>query len=79
MWAKFMKKAYQEYDPALFEVPAGIVEAKIDPLSFNLYRMGCPDFILEEYISGTEPQEKCPLHAGGIKGWFKKIFKKGKN
>jgi penicillin-binding protein 1B len=79
VWAQFMNAVYAETEPASFAVPKGIVQVEIDPHSGKLRRSGCPETVKEWYIRGTEPHEKCHLHEGGIKGFFKKLFGKSKN
>lgn len=75
LWVSFMKKAYPDYVPAPFHEPLGLMKKKIDPLSGLLARSGCPQKKEEVFIAGTEPQQACPLHAGGIRGWLQKLFR----
>jgi len=55
-------------------MPEGITGAKVDPASGLKARSGCPQALEERFLAGTEPTESCPLHAGGLGGWFRKLF-----
>ena len=78
IWAGFVFSASP--GPALrpFEgawpQPEGVVLAEVDPESGLRARSGCPDRRLELFLAGTEPREDCPLHPGGLAGWFKRMF-----
>lgn len=74
LWAAFMKQAVQDYPLRDFERPPGLVDAVIDPASGLLARSGCPQRLTEVFVSGTAPTQYCPLHAGGITGFFKRLF-----
>jgi len=79
IWAKLMNGLKDEFPPLPFTKPEGLIEVRIDPLSGQLAQSGCPNRIDEMYLIGTEPKNKCPLHRGGLKGWFRKIFEKIQN
>jgi len=55
--------------------PEGVVSVRIDPASGLRARAGCPESRTELFLAGTEPLEDCPLHPGGIVGWFKSLFR----
>jgi penicillin-binding protein 1B len=74
IWASFMKAIYKDRPARDFEQPLGLVKVTIDPLTGLLPRSGCPDKSAELFIMGTEPHEFCSVHAGGLKGWFRKLF-----
>ncbi len=74
LWASVMVNAYRGTHPSEFQQPAGIISLKIDPLSGKTTRSGCPKPAMEIFIKGTEPMEPCPLHQGGVKGFFQKLF-----
>lgn len=74
IWAKFMTQVYQGRPVVPFVRPEGIIKVSIDPLSQKLSQSGCPSKIDEIFLKGTEPSERCHLHSGGIRGWFKRIF-----
>jgi membrane carboxypeptidase/penicillin-binding protein len=71
-----MKEAAADFPSRPFERPEGLVEATVDPANGARARQGCPQRLREIFIEGTEPKEDCPLHAGGIKGLFKRLFKR---
>ncbi len=75
IWAAFMKAARAGEPPAAFPpAPLGLKAEVIDPVSGLLAVAGCPERRKEFFLAGTEPAEKCPLHARGLKGWFKRLF-----
>lgn len=76
IWAGFMKRVYEGRAVAKFEQPSGLVSVKIDPGVGLLARSGCPDQKQEIFLNGTEPKAYCQIHAGGLRGWFKRIFQK---
>jgi penicillin-binding protein 1C len=55
---------YRYHDPpSLFaDPPAGIVSARICPLSGKLVSKDCPHSIEELFLEGTEPTEHCQMH-----------------
>lgn len=55
--------------------PEDILRIEIDPASGLRAQSGCPYPRSELFISGTEPDAYCPVHSGGIVGWFKNIFR----
>jgi len=75
IWAHFMKGIYSGVSKLPdFERSKEILAVEIDPVSGKLARFGCPQRKKEMFIAGTEPKEFCPLHPGGLKGWFKRLF-----
>ncbi|MFN0117097.1 MAG: PBP1A family penicillin-binding protein, partial [Elusimicrobiota bacterium] len=76
LWAHFMTKAFQDYPHENFSEPSGIVRLKVDPTTGEKARSGCPETKDEVFIKGTEPSNFCSTHSGGLKGWFKKLFRK---
>jgi penicillin-binding protein 1B len=76
VWASLMKKVSGDCPPLGFSKATGLVKVTIDPLSGALSRSGCPIKIEEEFLKGTEPTVDCPLHPGGLKGWFQRFLKK---
>ncbi|HAM35717.1 MAG TPA: hypothetical protein DEB40_14175 [Elusimicrobia bacterium] len=73
VWAQFMRDSV-EGPAAPFAQPQGLTTARIDPLSGLLARSGCPEKRSEMFAAGTEPKQVCPLHRGGVWGWFKRWF-----
>ena len=76
LWAAFMKDATQDFPPAEFIKPQGLVTATIDPASGLLARSGCLAWRVEIFIAGSQPTVHCPLHSGGIMGLFHRWFGK---
>lgn len=78
VWGRFMRAAGlppPAADPDdLWPRPEEVVSVEIDPESGLVARSGCLKRRRETYIKGTEPAEDCPLHAGGVSGWFKRVF-----
>jgi 1A family penicillin-binding protein len=75
VWVTFMKSAGRDFSATDFERPPGLSEAVIDPATGLLARSGCPQRRTEVFKIGTEPAEQCPVHIGGIKGFFRRLFK----
>jgi membrane carboxypeptidase/penicillin-binding protein len=69
-----MKDAHSNTPPTDFRPKQGLLTISIDPLSGKRSRSGCPTRKDELFITGTEPKDFCPLHAGGFFGWIKKLF-----
>lgn len=75
IWTEFMKRAHKHRayrDVTQFEVPDGVVNAQIDPLTGALATSACPKVDTEYYLLGTQPTQFCPLHQAGateIAGW----------
>ncbi|MFI5361347.1 MAG: PBP1A family penicillin-binding protein [Elusimicrobiota bacterium] len=74
LWAKFMKEAAADRRPDDFIRPAGVVSVRICVASGMIARSGCPKKLDEAFISGTEPTLECPIHRGGIVGWFQRLL-----
>jgi len=72
LWTAFMKKAVVLDPPQAFEPPAGLTWKTIDPESGLLARSGCPHRRKAAFLTGTEPTAECPLHPGGLMGFFKR-------
>jgi penicillin-binding protein 1B len=72
VWTTFMKKATALGPPDAFQEPAGLVWKTIDPESGLLAKSGCPERRKAAFLSGTEPTQSCPLHPGGLMGFFKR-------
>ena len=78
VWATFMKAAAQEFPVSDFTRPEGLVEVSIDPASGLKAVTGCPQRMTEVFKSGTQPTQDCPLHPSGVKGFFKRLFHRGR-
>jgi penicillin-binding protein 1B len=72
LWTAFMKKAVILDPPRAFEAPASLVWKTIDTDSGLLARSGCPHRRKAAFLAGTEPTSLCPLHSGGLMGFFKR-------
>jgi penicillin-binding protein 1B len=66
IWAASMREAEGPRGDGRFERPRGIVSVPIDSETGMLATADCPTFLEEEFIAGTEPQEECNQHGGGI-------------
>jgi membrane peptidoglycan carboxypeptidase len=76
IWAHFMLDYVGGLPGREFPASSDVVRVKIDPVSGGLARSGCPQTTYELFMRGAEPKQDCPLHVGGFKGWFNKLFKK---
>ena len=78
IWAEFVSAAV--YTPATgpdpWPRPATIVVVDVDPQTGLKARSGCPARNAEYFLPGSEPTEDCPLHSGGVVGWFKRLLKR---
>ena len=74
VWVTFMKAASQDFERLDFSRPAGLVDVVIDPQSGLRAVSGYPQRVTEIFKDGTQPTQDCPLHAGGIKGFFRRWF-----
>jgi len=73
IWLNFMTPALADRMPSEFVKPEGLVEKAIDPGTGLLARSGCPKRAKIDFLSGSEPVDHCPLHAGGLLGFFKRL------
>lgn len=64
IYRDLMLALYRDHSPPplLDSPPAGIVTARICPLSGNLVKDECPHGIEEFFLEGTEPAEACQMH-----------------
>lgn len=74
LWVPFMEKAQAFYGSDDFVSPAGLVEKTVDPDTGYLARSGCPRRRTLSFLPGTEPTQDCPVHAGGIVGFFHRLL-----
>ena len=63
IWDRFMKEALGEGPYREFARPAGIVKVPICTATGFLPSPGCPEVREEVFISGTEPEDTCRIHA----------------
>ena len=67
LWARFMKEATRDDKADWFTRPSGVTTARICRLSGKLATDSCHDdrsslAYYENFVSGTEPTETCPIH-----------------
>lgn len=74
IWVGFMQQTLSHLpEPVPARAPEGITEKTVDLDSGLLVRSGCTRRRQVAFLSGTEPTQDCPLHAGGILGFFKRL------
>jgi membrane carboxypeptidase/penicillin-binding protein len=82
IFADFTEMALKSRPPVEFNIPEGVVSVYIDPMSGMLASPGCPTPVLETFLAGTEPTDRCPIHgaataeepqSGKSGGWWKKV------
>jgi penicillin-binding protein 1A len=94
IWAKFMKTATRNHEPAWFKTPSGLTSARICRLSGALATDSCRNAVdvdnegnvtdrstvyTEYFIRGTEPRTFCPIHdAYEDRSWWR-IFAGGRD
>jgi len=61
-WTNFMKAATASRPETDFSVPAGVVEAKVDPLSGYLAGPYCPISVKGIFPKDMVPTQPCPFH-----------------
>jgi penicillin-binding protein 1B len=61
-WTTFMKEATASRPEVDFAVPAGIVVAKVDPLTGYLAGPNCPATIQSVFPKEMAPSQSCPFH-----------------
>ena len=62
-WADFYLAGWHEPRGSEFTVPAGMVQAVVDPESGELATDYCPRRVKQWFRVGLEPREECHLHA----------------
>ncbi|OGR90922.1 MAG: hypothetical protein A2992_01705 [Elusimicrobia bacterium RIFCSPLOWO2_01_FULL_59_12] len=60
-WTDFMQKSLQGTPVRNFNVPDGIVFAKMDAQTGYQALPSCPQVVLAAFKNGTEPHELCPI------------------
>ncbi len=73
IWVDLMQRLPAEDRGETDALPEGIVERRIDPESGALARRGCPRWVDERFVEGSEPRESCPLHGGRFRRWFHRL------
>ncbi|MBP1994960.1 transglycosylase domain-containing protein [Paenibacillus eucommiae] len=59
IFAEFTEQALSAIPPKLFQLPEGVVNVYIDPISGKLSNEDCPNSRIEAFISGSEPTTYC--------------------
>lgn len=75
LWAGFMKLAYKPAEDEGFKLHPGIETISICTDTGLRARSGCPSRTKEIFLPGCELEDYCPIHSGGIPGFFKRLFK----
>ncbi len=73
VWAAFMREATADHPAEDFVQPPGVVRVRICPDSGMLARSGCPHKLDEVFVAGTQPEQLCALHRGGLMGWLDRL------
>ena len=77
VWARIVRSALQGRPlPAPWPAPAGVEQHAIDTQTGKLANGPCPSgqVVVEWFLPGTAPAEDCPLHRGGLVGFFQRLF-----
>jgi membrane carboxypeptidase/penicillin-binding protein len=74
LWVPFMQRALTVQGSEEFPEEKGFVRKTIDPETGLLVRSGCPIRRSVDFLAGTEPTAECPLHAGGVAGFFHRLL-----
>jgi penicillin-binding protein 1A len=73
LWVAFMQKALALGPEEKWPEPKGLTWKTIDYTSGEAARSGCTQRRKEAFLPGTEPEKMCPLHPGGIIGFFHRL------
>lgn len=73
IWSELAIRLIQRDLPD-FEMPAGVVQRRIDPRTGQLATSQCPENRPEFFIAGTEPTTYCEVHGGGMWERVKQTF-----
>ncbi len=77
VWARIVRSAVQGRPmPAPWAPPEGVEQHAIDTQTGKLANGPCPaeQVVREWFLPGTAPAEDCPLHRGGLVGFFQRLF-----
>lgn len=67
LWERFMRQALSGRPAVDFIRPDSVVTVTVDPATGYPATEECPQKQDELYITGTEPDQYCPKHGGGIR------------
>jgi membrane carboxypeptidase/penicillin-binding protein len=76
LWVNFMQKALAVWPEEPIPEPKDLVWKTIDVDTGDLARSGCLHRRKEAFLPGTMPTQLCPVHPGGLLGFFYRL--KGK-
>ncbi|BFT75890.1 transglycosylase domain-containing protein [Paenibacillus sp. P36] len=80
IFAEFTEQTLEAIPPKLFQIPEGVANVYIDPVSGKLSNEDCPNAHLEAFLAGTEPTTYCTgKPAKPASGDDKKDAPKGQN
>jgi 1A family penicillin-binding protein len=77
VWARIVRAALQGRPlPQPWAAPAGVEQHAIDTQTGKLANGPCPSgqVVREWFLPGTAPTEECPLHRGGLVGFFQRLL-----
>ena len=73
IWVDLMRRHGREAQRTRERVPEGIVERRIDPETGGLVQRGCPRWIDERFVAGSEPRRDCPIHGTRFRRWSRRL------
>ncbi len=62
IWRLFMEQALEKIPAGQFQAPQGVEFAQVDPETGLLAGPACPSRLVEAFLEGTAPTEKCGKH-----------------
>jgi penicillin-binding protein 1B len=63
IWIRFMKSVEPWMNPREFQIPPGVVERLVCPVSGELATQYCPERIIEYFLPENTPRSACSYHA----------------
>jgi len=79
VWISFTKRALAARPDVPFEAPEDMAYVLIDRDTGLLATPYCPRTMVETFLPGTEPRERCTAHGGGVivtlTDWLKRIVR----
>ena len=77
VWARILRgAAHGRPLPQPWTAPAGVEQHAVDTQTGKLANGPCPagQVVQEWFLPGTAPTDECPLHRGGLVGFFQRLF-----
>lgn len=65
IYAEFARRLPSHFFEEPFPEVPGVVTASVDPTTGMLVTEDCPTSVNEQFLSGTQPTERCTVHGGG--------------